>query len=191
MGFTSRIDGNMRQFVRETWLKVSTNSQLAERWVKDSNECTFTSKHEKVANIYAIIRFRTIIYFNKSANDEHNNRARRATKYLTKGKVGEQIVKATELLEEVHGNKRDKIRGAILVRTSIDGTIKQCVEVQQLNVSKVTRNQVYTHLKNDDHQFESVLRNEITAGLISILYNDHKEDNDIQKADWYWYNCIR
>ena len=172
---------NMRQFVRETWLKVATNSQLAERWVKDSNECTFTSKHEKMANIYAIIRSRTVMYFNESANDEHKDRSRRATKYLTKGKVGERIVKATGLLEEVNENKRDEIRGAMLVRTIIDGTIKQCVEVQQLNVSNAIRNQVYTHLTNENSQFESVRRNEITEGLASILHNDHKEDNAIQK----------
>ena len=74
-----------RQFVQNSWLRIATNSQLAERWVKDSNECTFTNKHEKMSNIYAIIRSRTVMYFNESANNEHKDRIRRETKYLTKG----------------------------------------------------------------------------------------------------------
>ena len=36
-----------RMYVKETWLSIATRSQLAERWMKDSNECTFTSKEGK------------------------------------------------------------------------------------------------------------------------------------------------
>ena len=118
------------QFVRETWLKIATNSQLAERWVKDSNKCTFTSKHEKMANIYAMICSHTVVYFNESATDEHKNRTRRATEYLTKEKVCKRIMKVTGIVEVVNENKRDEICGVMLVCTIIDGTVKQCANVQ-------------------------------------------------------------
>ena len=172
---------NMRKFVQNSWLKIATNSQLAERWVKDSNECTFTNKHEKMSNIYAIIRSRTVMYFNESANNEHKDRIRRETKYLTKGKKGERIVKATGLSEVVNDSERDEIRGAALVHTIIDGTIKQCAEVQQLNISKAIRQQIYDHLTNNDKQFETVRRNETTIGLTCILDKNHKPENTIQR----------
>ena len=53
--------------------------------------------------------------------------------------------------------------------------------VQQLNISKEVRHQIYTHLTNDDKQFESVRRNEKTTGLAIALNNDHKAENAIQR----------
>ena len=64
----------LRKYVQDNWLKIATNSQLAERWVKDSNECTATCKDEKMSNIYAIIRSRTVMSFNNAATEEHKNR---------------------------------------------------------------------------------------------------------------------
>ena len=45
-----------RNYVRASWFKIAINSQLSERWVKDSNECTATSKDDKMSNIYEIIK---------------------------------------------------------------------------------------------------------------------------------------
>ena len=42
---------NFRSFIKQNWLIIAANSQLTERWVKDSNESTYTNKDEKMANI--------------------------------------------------------------------------------------------------------------------------------------------
>ena len=111
-------------YVMETWLSIVTSSQLAEQWVKDSNECTFTSKEGKIANIYDIIRSRTVIYFNDNASKQNKNRIRKATKYLTKGKLGGNIDKRVGTTEVVDDKNRDDIRGALLVDKIITQTIK-------------------------------------------------------------------
>ena len=59
-----------QKFVEDNWIKIATNSRLAQHWVKDSNECTATSKDKKMANIYAIIRSRTIMSFNDDSSRE-------------------------------------------------------------------------------------------------------------------------
>ena len=43
-----------REYVEEEWLIVPSNTQLVERWVKDSNECTFTNKDKHLASLMAI-----------------------------------------------------------------------------------------------------------------------------------------
>ena len=82
-----------RHYVSMNWFEIATNTQLAERWVKDSNKCTATSKDEKISNIYAIIRSRTIMCFNDDARDAYINRICKATKFYTRGKLGHRIDK--------------------------------------------------------------------------------------------------
>ena len=36
------------QYAESTWLKIASNTQLAEQWVKDSNESTYSGKEEKM-----------------------------------------------------------------------------------------------------------------------------------------------
>ena len=36
-----------RQYVKHSWLIASTNTQLVERWVKDSNERTLSGKDKQ------------------------------------------------------------------------------------------------------------------------------------------------
>ena len=108
-----------QKFVEDNWIKVATNSQLAERWVKDINKCTATSKEKKMANIYAIIRSRTVMSFNDDSSREHKDRMRKASKFFTQGKLGERIDKRTGVLEVVNKKKRDKIFGSILIETII------------------------------------------------------------------------
>ena len=60
-------------FVRESWLKITTNSQLAELWVNDSNKCIFMSKDEKISNIYAIVMSRTVMCLIDNTSTDHKN----------------------------------------------------------------------------------------------------------------------
>ena len=69
------------RYVSNNWFKIATHIQLAERWVKDSNECTATRKDENMSNIYAIIRSCTIMCFNDDTRDAHIDRTYKATKF--------------------------------------------------------------------------------------------------------------
>ena len=99
-----------QKFVEDNWIKIATNSQLAERWVKDSNKCTATSKDKKMANIYTIIRSRTEMSFNDDSSREHKDCMRKASKFFTQGKLGERIDKRTGALEVVNKKKRRDTR---------------------------------------------------------------------------------
>ena len=170
-----------RIYVRKSWLKIATNSQLAERWVKDSNECTYTSKDERMSNIYAIIRSRTVMCFNDIANTDHKDRIRKGTKYMTKGKLGTRTDKRTGALEIVNEKMRDDIRGSMLISTIIKRTIQQLDDVLSLNVSDDIRLQVWNHLTDDTTQFDTTMRNEVTESLASILHKPPNPDNAIMK----------
>ena len=52
-----------RKYVKENWITIPTNTQLVERWVKDSNETTFNTKDEGLADAVAILRSTTIFRF--------------------------------------------------------------------------------------------------------------------------------
>ena len=60
-------------YEQKSWLKIATNSQLAERWVNDSHKCTYTSKDERMSKIYAIIQSHTVMCFNDIANTDHKD----------------------------------------------------------------------------------------------------------------------
>ena len=49
-----------RNYVRENWLTIPTNTQLVERWVKDCNECTSNTREKNVADAIAILRSTTV-----------------------------------------------------------------------------------------------------------------------------------
>ena len=51
-------------------------------WVKDSNTCTYLSKDEKMANIYAIVRSVTVMQYQEDAALTLANRERKGDKYL-------------------------------------------------------------------------------------------------------------
>ena len=110
---------SFQKYVEDNWLKIATNSQLVEQWVKDSNECTVTGKDEKVSNIYAIIRPRTVMTFSDDTSREHKDRIRKASKLISRGRLGERIEKRTGTLEIVNDKARDDVRGSMLIETII------------------------------------------------------------------------
>ena len=111
-----------RHYMSNNWFKMTTNSQLTERWVEDSNECTATSKDENISNIHAIIRSRTVMYFNDDIRDDHVDRTRKAIKFNTRGKLGERIDKQTGVLDVVDDKKKEDKRGSTTNRKSTNYT---------------------------------------------------------------------
>ena len=93
----SHDDGmkQLNEYCEMSCLKVPTNSQLAERWFKDSNKCTYTGKDEKLSNILEIVRSRTIMCFNDEAYEEHKDCTKKSTNNFTRGKLGERTDEQT------------------------------------------------------------------------------------------------
>ena len=81
--------------LKKYYIAFPSNNQLTERWVKDSNECTYLSKDEKMANIYAIVRSCTVMQYTDTAAELLSNRERKGNKYFTSGRKGERIDKRT------------------------------------------------------------------------------------------------
>ena len=68
------------------FLSFGSNNQLTERWIKDSNECTYLKKDEKMSNIYAMVRSFTVLQFQEDANEELADRTRKGNLYFNSGK---------------------------------------------------------------------------------------------------------
>ena len=54
---------NLREYITGNFVSFGSNNQLTKRWVKDSNECTYLKKDEKMSNLYAMMRSYTVLQF--------------------------------------------------------------------------------------------------------------------------------
>ena len=50
-----------RKYVESNWIIVVKNTQLIERWVKDSNDCTHTGKNDHISSLIKICRSATVL----------------------------------------------------------------------------------------------------------------------------------
>ena len=80
--------GQIRQFkryVQENWLTIPTNTQLVERWVKDSNECTFNTKDENLADAVAHLCSTSIFCYRRKFQRLYEDRELSANQHWTAG----------------------------------------------------------------------------------------------------------
>jgi len=52
-----------RKCIESNWFIVVMNTQLVDRWVKYSHECTHTVKDDHIASLIAIFRSATVLYY--------------------------------------------------------------------------------------------------------------------------------
>ena len=81
--------------MKNNWLIVVTNTKLNERWVKDSNECTYTGKDEHFDWAVAICRSCSIFDYKMMAKKASETRTLKGNKYNTPGMLGKRINKMT------------------------------------------------------------------------------------------------
>ena len=174
-----------RLYVKQNWLMIAANSQLAERWVKDSNECTYTNKDEKMANILALIRSSTVFTFRDIADNNHSSRDRQSTKHYSSGKKGSRIDKRTGAIEVVRELDRDNVRGSLLVTTIINETIKMGELIGAANINPIIKQKITQHLTKDEFRFETLENNKVVEELAGRLHLQHKNLNAIQKQKGY------
>ena len=141
------------------------NNQLAERWVKDSNECTYTGKDEKMSNLLAIVQSCTIFAFNDDAYDVHIDR-RQKEKKITSGKIGERIHLQTNIVESQNNrNKRDQVRGILMINYIINERIKIQKQINALKLGDDIQTAIYSYLDNKEKQFKTIQQNEELGSL--------------------------
>ena len=149
-----------RQYVKNNWLIVSTNTQLVERWVKDSNECTLSGKDEHFSSIIATCRSATIFDYKLDARTEAEGRELKGNQFVVKGIKGQRINRKTGRIEERTSSLID-IRGssyaALVIRKTIARsiTLEECKDEDAMKI-------IYDALvsKTDQHRLK---RNETTV----------------------------
>ena len=109
--------------------------------MKDSNECTYLSKDEKMANIYAIVRSCTVMQYTDTAAELLSNRERKGNKYFTSGRKGERIDKRTGEQEIISEDERGdtSIRGSLLTSVIIQDIIKKETKLRGMNINQNER----------------------------------------------------
>ena len=173
------------EYIEDNWFKIAANSQLAKQWVKDSNECTYTNKDEKMSNIFALLCSHTVFQFGEAANQKIIDRERKASKNFTKGKKGERIDKRTGVTEIVKDNSRDNVRGSLLGETIIKETIKIGEKLNKMSASEEQKKKIYIHLMDINNQYEKVQEEAVIEEFAGVLHGEHKDLNAIQKQTGY------
>ena len=75
----------IRKYVESNWFIVVTNSQLVERWVNDSNQCTHTDKDDHIASLIAIYRSATFLDYKHMAKQAVKDRILHGHQHLAAG----------------------------------------------------------------------------------------------------------
>ena len=175
-----------RTYIRKKWLIVPSNSQLAERWVKDSNECTYTNKNESLANMYALVRSTTVMVHKDDAQVSYGSRVRKATRNLSAGRIGERMDRRTGAIEDNNVRLRDGVRGNLLIETIIKETNDIDEKVIKLHLNSSVKKRIKEKLTSDADQFETLRKDEVINSLATVMNQEnHKPFNVIQSQIGY------
>jgi len=145
----------MRKFsnyIKNAWLIVPSNTQLCERWVKDSNECIVTGRSERLTQQVALCCSMTVMDYYSVANLIYEEKDRKGNKFYTSGIVGSRIDKDSG---EVEDQKKSRLpEGKLILETMLDGISKFDKEMEEINVSAGVAKKIMSHLCDEKEQFE-------------------------------------
>ena len=94
-----------------------------------------------MANVYAVARSCTVMYYQDDASQLHRNRIRRGNKFFTAGMKGERIDKRTGRQEsdEEDDAGDDTIRGSLLSKMVIEQTINMRTSLDNFAINNDSR----------------------------------------------------
>ena len=172
-----------RKYVEEEWLIIPSNTQLIERWVKDSNECTFTNKEEHLASLMAICRSDTL--FGYLFDETQIDMELRANQFVTKGKKGERIDKRTGSVETTKMERRAS-RNAPFESRTITNTIMRHGLLESLDIHDADRNHLKSLITTKSEQYMTV-RDSLSVKNYTATINQHQntEPNVIQRRSGF------
>ena len=158
-----------RKYVKENWLTIPTNTQLVERWVKDSNECTFNTKDEGLVDAVAILRSTTIFRFCRKALRLSNDRLLSANQHCSGGKAGSRTNKTTNNLENT--NTMERVRGAFYNNLVISEVVREATKLSQLKTPLSNRKQLLDRLKNSHMSYQTIRTNATLTSYANYMAN--------------------
>ena len=100
-----------KEYVKNNWLVVVTNTQLVERWVKDSNECTYSGKDDNFASMIAVCCSSSVFEYKDDAKVEAYQRDLRGNQFFLSGTNGTRIDRRTGGIETTKQKVQD-VRGS-------------------------------------------------------------------------------
>ena len=154
--------GKFQNYIKRNWLPIVTNTQLVERWVKDSNECTYTGKDDHFASMIGLCRSSTVFDYKEYAKADFNQRALKGNRFTSGGKFGERIIKKTGQIESKKMRVKD-VRGYHYTKVVIEKTMR--------------RNEVLSNTANEDKR--KLLRDKLT--LKDNRFSQAREDETIER----------
>ena len=162
---------HFRQYVTEKWFIVSSNTQLVERWVKDSNECTISGKDECFSSIIAICRSSTVFEYKLEAKEEAERRVLKGNQYITSGRKGDRINRKTNQLE-LGTNKLRNIRGSSYSALVIKKTMIRNDELQSNENMEHIRSSIRQKLTSKGDQFRTARIDKSVEKYAHVLPSD-------------------
>ena len=143
----------LQQYIEDEWLITPTNTQLVERWVKDSNKCTYSNKDPYFSSLVAVCRSVSVFVCKEDASIQSRTRVLRANQHVTKGKLGERRMRKTGELEKE--TQIREIRGASYTKLVIQNTMKRSKQLHQLPNLEQERKAVKRYLTSFEARYQS------------------------------------
>jgi len=179
---TSENMQKFKDYIKKEWLIVVSNTQLVERWVKDSNECTLSGKSDHFASIIAVCRSATVFDYKEDAKIEAEGRELKGNQFKTKGIKGERILKKTGEIELPTKLLKD-IRGAHYSALVIAKTIKRNEMLERMPGMNENRIITLRKLTNREQQYRAKRTDTTIEEYSQILLSDtpYPAPNAIQR----------
>ena len=175
-----------RNYVKSNWFIVVTNTQLVERWVKDSNECTHSGKEEHIASLIAMCRSATVFEYKYQAKEAAKTRALRGNRYLSAGMIGDRIVKKTGEFES-NTNKISDVRGAHYAAIVISNTIERSKLLELMQIKNSERLKIRKQLTSRVDQLRTKRTEHTVESYAQSAYSttQPKPYNSMQRQTGY------
>ena len=172
---------NFRNYVKQKWFIVVTNTQLVERWVKDSNECTHSGKEDHIASLVAMCRSATVFEYKYEAKVAAQTRILKANQHFSAGKIGSRVIKKTGE-QETNTNTVSDVRGSYYTAIVINRTMERNNRLVSMRLNMDKRKEIRKQLTSRADQLRSKRTEHTIEGYATSAYSDtaRKALNTIQ-----------
>ena len=163
------------KYVKENFFTVATNTQLVERWVKDSNECFSSGKDKHFASLVGICRSSTVFDYKYIAKQEAEERELRGNRFLTGGKLGERIDRRTNKVETENIKEKINVCGRYFTNLVVKKTKERSKRLDMFEPKKEDKKKIRELLMSKDEQL-STIRTAATMQQYLILNDPNHQD---------------
>ena len=178
---TSVCMQNFRTYVKNKWFIMPSNTQLVERYVKDANECTVTTKDPHFASLLAFLRSSTVFQFNSLAQATEEDRIIKGNQFLSTGRRGERIDKRTGETESKKEGTSNLPRGSTYSAFAIQCTLQRTKDLENMAPSRDDRAVIRDHLMKKNQQFVTLRDADTLLRFLQPAPSSAPRPNTIQR----------